>query len=156
VVNASPLIVLAKISQIHLLPELCGDIIVPNAVVAEINIAPDDDPAKLWMVNERARWIRDVEQVDPVIAAWDLGLGESHVLTWAYQHLGYQAILDDRAAKTAALALRIPVRGTLGVILLAKREGKITAAKPLFDQLVQAGLRVSAEILEAALRLIDE
>jgi predicted nucleic acid-binding protein len=108
------------------------------------------------MVNEGARWIRDVEQVDPVIAAWDLGLGESHVLTWAYQHLGYQAILDDRAAKTAALALRIPVRGTLGVILLAKQEGKITAAKPLFDQLVQAGLRVSGEILEAALRLVDE
>ncbi len=114
VVNASPLIVLAKISQIHLLSELSGDIIVPNGVVAEINVAPDDDPAKLWMVNEGARWIRDVEQVDPVIAAWDLGLGESHVLTWAYQHLGYQAILDDRAAKTAALALRIPVRGTLG------------------------------------------
>jgi len=52
--------------------------------------------------------------------------------------------------------LGIPVRGTLGVILLAKQEGKITAAKPLFDQLVQAGLRVSGEILEAALRLVDE
>jgi len=156
VVNASPLIVLAKITQIHLLSELCSEIIVPNGVVAEINVAPDDDPAKLWMVNEGARWIRDVEQVDPVIAAWDLGLGESHVLTWAYQHLGYQAILDDRAAKTAALALGIPVRGTLGVILLAKQEGKITDAKPLFDQLVQAGLRVSSEILEAALRLVDE
>lgn len=156
VVNASPLIVLAKISQIHLLSELCSDIVVPNGVVAEINVAPDDDPAKLWMANEGAIWIRDVEQIDPVIAAWDLGLGESHVLTWAYQHLGYQAILDDRAAKTAALALRISVRGTLGVILLAKQEGKITAAKPLFDQLVQAGLRVSAEILEAALRLVDE
>jgi predicted nucleic acid-binding protein len=33
------LIVLAKISQIHLLSELCGDIIVPNGVVAEINVA---------------------------------------------------------------------------------------------------------------------
>jgi hypothetical protein len=96
--------VLAKISQIHLLSELCSDIVVPNGVVAEINVAPDDDPAKLWMANEGAIWIRDVELIDPVIAAWDLGLGESHVFTWAYQHLGYQAILDDRAAKTAALA----------------------------------------------------
>jgi predicted nucleic acid-binding protein len=48
-VNASPLIVLAKISQIHPLSELCSDIVVPNGVVAEINVAPDDDRAKLWM-----------------------------------------------------------------------------------------------------------
>jgi predicted nucleic acid-binding protein len=88
--------------------------VVPNGVVAEINVAPDDDPAKLWMVNEGARWIRDVEQVDPVIAAWDLGLGESHVLTWAYQHLGYQAILDDRAAKTIAELVGVANRSHVG------------------------------------------
>ena len=42
VVNVSPLIVLANISQIHLLSKLCGDIVVPNGVVVEINVAPDD------------------------------------------------------------------------------------------------------------------
>ncbi len=59
------------------------------------------------------------------LAAWDLGLGESQVLSWIYQNPGYEAILDDRAAKNAAASLGIPVRGTLGVILLAKREGRV-------------------------------
>ncbi|MCC5665502.1 DUF3368 domain-containing protein [Nostoc sp. CHAB 5784] len=54
-----------------------------------------------------------------------------------------QVHLLDRAAKTAALALEIPVRGTLGVILLAKREGKVEAAKPIFEQLIQVGFRAS-------------
>ncbi|MEH1908895.1 DUF3368 domain-containing protein [Nostoc sp.] len=163
VVNASPLIVLTKINQVHLLSELCSKVVIPSGVVQEICIAPDNDPAKLWILNEGTSYIQDVEQVDPVIAAWGLGLGESHVLTWIYNNPGYEAILDDacgglrlRAAKTAALALEIPVRGTLGVILLAKREGKVEAAKPIFEQLIQVGFRVSTQVLESALRLVGE
>ncbi|AFY47119.1 putative nucleic acid-binding protein, contains PIN domain [Nostoc sp. PCC 7524] len=156
VVNASPLIVLNKINQIHLLFDLCDEVVIPSGVVREICVAPDDDPAKLWILNEGSSYIQDVVQIDPVIAAWGLGLGESHVLTWIYNNPGYEAILDDRAAKTAAMALDIPVRGTLGVILLAKREGKLEAARPIFAQLIQVGFRVSTEVAESALRLVGE
>ncbi len=48
---------------------------------------------------KRNRWKEEV-------ANWDLGLGESHVLSWVYSNPGYEAILDDRAAKNAA-ALRL-------------------------------------------------
>jgi predicted nucleic acid-binding protein len=156
VVNSSPLIVLSKINQVYLLSELCTEVVIPSGVLREISVAPDNDPAKLWIMNEGATYIREVEQIDPVIAAWDIGLGESHVLTWIYKNPGYEAILDDRAAKTAALALGIPARGTLGVILLAKKEGKVKAARPIFEQLLQVGFRVSTEILESALKLVGE
>jgi predicted nucleic acid-binding protein len=156
VVNSSPLIVLTKINQVHLLLELCDELIIPSGVVQEIGIAPDNDPAKLWILNAGTSYVQDVEQVDPVIAAWGLGLGESHVLTCIYNNPGYEAILDDRAAKTAALALGIPVRGTLGVILLAKQEGKLAAARPIFEQLVQVGFRVSTQVMESALKLVGE
>ena len=82
-------------------------------------------------------------------------MGESHVLTWIYNNRGYEAILDDRAAKMAALTLEIPVRG-IGVILLAKQEGKVEAAKPIFEQLIQVGFRISTQVLESALRLVGE
>ncbi|MBH8555193.1 DUF3368 domain-containing protein [Nostocaceae cyanobacterium CENA357] len=156
VVNASPLIVLTKINQVHLLFELCNKVVIPSGVVQEICIAPDNDPTKLWILNTGTSYIQNLEQVDPVIAAWGLGLGESHVLTWIYNNPGYEAILDDRAAKTAALALGIPVRGTLGVILLAKQEGKVEAARPIFEQLVQIGFRVSTEVIESALKIVGE
>ena len=156
VVNASPLILLAKISQIDLILALCTEAIVPSGVVGEINSGPDNDPAKIWLRNQGNSLIRQVDTVHPLVAAWDLGLGESQVLSWIYQNPGYEAILDDRAAKNAAAALAIPVRGTLGVILLAKREGRLESARVLFEQLVQVGLRVSPEVLAAALELVGE
>ncbi|WP_243147264.1 DUF3368 domain-containing protein [Scytonema sp. UIC 10036] len=100
--------------------------------------------------------MREIKQIDPLVASWDLGLGESHVLSWGYNNPGYEAILDDRAAKNAALALKVPVRSTLGVILLAKQEGIVPAVKPIFEQLVQIGFRVSPQVLSAALRLVNE
>ncbi|MBD2298385.1 DUF3368 domain-containing protein [Nostoc sp. FACHB-190] len=156
VVNSSPLIVLTKINQVHLLFELCDEVIIPSGVVREICVAPDNDPAKLWILNEGSGYVRDVEQIEPMIAAWDLGLGESQVLTWIHNNPGYEAILDDRAAKIAALALGMLTRGTLGVILLAKQEGKIEAARPIFEQLIQVGFRVSTQVVESALRLVGE
>ncbi len=156
VVNASPLISLAKISQIGLIVELCNEAIIPSGVVQEINSGSDDDPAKIWLRNKGNSLIRQVDTVHPLVVAWDLGLGESQVLSWIYQNPGYEAILDDRAAKNAAAALRIPVRGTLGVILLAKREGRVESARVLFEQLVGVGFRVSPEVLAAALQLVGE
>ncbi|MEH2363017.1 hypothetical protein [Nostoc sp.] len=46
VVNASPLIVLTKINQVHLLSEFCSKVVIPSGVVQEICIAPDNDRAK--------------------------------------------------------------------------------------------------------------
>ncbi|MEQ8752066.1 MAG: DUF3368 domain-containing protein [Coleofasciculus sp. G1-WW12-02] len=156
VINASPLIVLAKISQISLLPRMCSEMVIPTGVVQEINLGLGDDPAKMWLNNQGSSWIRAVEPIEPKVASWDLGLGESHVLSWAYQNPGYEAILDDRAAKNAALSLSIPVRGTLGVILLAKQQSKLPQIKPVLNQLVQVGFRVSPEVLSAVLQLANE
>ena len=49
VVNASPLITLAKIGQISLISELCHETVIPAGVAQEINSSPDEnDPAKVW------------------------------------------------------------------------------------------------------------
>jgi predicted nucleic acid-binding protein len=50
-----------------------------------------------------------------------------------------EAILDDRAARKCAGIQRLTYRGTLGVILCAKNRGLVPAAKPVCDQLIQAG-----------------
>ena len=40
VVNASPLILLAKINHVHLLGELADLVVVPQAVLMEVNAGP--------------------------------------------------------------------------------------------------------------------
>jgi predicted nucleic acid-binding protein len=119
VVDASPLIVLGKIGQLPLLLRLTTSLVVPAGVAHELAAGPEADPARQWLAGPGRDWVHDIEEIDPLIATWDLGRGESHVLTWALRHPGCEAILDDLAARKCAAALSIPVRGTLGVLLLA-------------------------------------
>jgi len=49
VINASPLIVLSKIDQQELLWQLATELVVPDAVFAEVNAGPAADPARLYL-----------------------------------------------------------------------------------------------------------
>jgi predicted nucleic acid-binding protein len=66
------------------------------------------------------------------------------------------AVLDDLAGRKAAESLRIPVRGTLGLVLLAKKRGAVTAARPILEDLVRAGMFLSTKVLDRALRIVGE
>jgi predicted nucleic acid-binding protein len=80
----------------------------------------------------------------------------SEVLSWAYEHPGYEAVIDDRAARDCAYSMNIRVRGTIGIVLLAKRKNKIDRIAPVLLQLREAGLRVSQALFDEALRLAGE
>lgn len=75
---------------------------IPEAVVAEIRAGPQRDTAQRWLTADGHAYIRQAQPVDTIIAGWDLGAGESAVLTWARQHPETEAVLDDRAARNCA------------------------------------------------------
>lgn len=156
VVNASPLILLGKIGHLTLLPKLCAELVIPTGVAAEVRKGGADDVASLWLDVSARTNILDASVVPPLVTAWDLGAGESEVLAWALAHRNFVAILDDRVARRCAQVLQIPVRGTLGIIVLAKTQGHISSANPLLDALIAAGMRVSPEVRAEALMLAGE
>lgn len=155
-VNASPLIIVAKVSLLSLLPRLAEEIIIPEGVADEVSRGPADDPARKWLEGDGLGWIRAVGELDPTVAAWDLGLGESHVLSWAALRPGCEVIVDDLAARNCAFSLGIPVRGTFGVILLAKKRGLLPSIKPVIRQLIDAQIRVEERLLKTVLDLAGE
>lgn len=59
VVNASPLISLAKISQIELLPKISDQMIIPMQVAQEIDQGPENDLARIWLMHQGKKWIKD-------------------------------------------------------------------------------------------------
>ncbi|WP_008315622.1 DUF3368 domain-containing protein [Leptolyngbya sp. PCC 6406] len=130
IINASPLIYLSKAGLIDLLQLLSPQIFIPDAVATEILRRGDSDVTAATI--SQTGWLQVIETpvTSPIIQAWDLGMGESAVLTWAYTHPGTEAIVDDLAARKCAAALEIPVRGTLGLVLVAKQRGKISEARP--------------------------
>jgi predicted nucleic acid-binding protein len=80
VVNASPIIVLARLRQADLLLRLPSELVIPAAVAAEVAAGPADDHGRLWLAGPGRAAIRDDAAVPPSIAAWDLGAGETAVL----------------------------------------------------------------------------
>lgn len=90
------------------------------------------------------------------VLAWYLGAGEASVIAWACAHPDYEAILDDRAARACAVTLSVTVRGTLGILLLAKSSGVVTAVRPLIDAVEAAGLFVGERLRATVLGLADE
>ena len=56
------------------------------------------------------------------------------MLTIALADPECEAILDDRDARRCAQALRIGVRGTIGLVILAKQIGSIPLARPVSEE----------------------
>jgi len=78
------------------------------------------------------------------------------VLAWGHLHPGTEVIIDDLAARRCAAAMRIPVRGTLGLVLIAKKRAIVPKARPIIDQLRQSGMYLSDRLTNEVLALVDE
>jgi predicted nucleic acid-binding protein len=144
VFNASPLIFLAGAGLTDLI-RLAGEpLSVPRAVVEEIERFGPTDPTVA--IIRKTQWLSVVDPgpAPPILERWDLGRGETSVLNWACQHPGTTAVLDDLAARRCARALAVPVRGTLGLVLIAKRRQLIPAARPVLEQLCASGSRAKS------------
>lgn len=155
-VNASPLIFLTRAGLLDLLQLVALEIVVPAPVADEIRRRGPSDPAAQAIAS--IDWLRVVDalEVPPMIQAWDLGPGESAVLAWCSATLGVEAIVDDLAARRCAHAFGIPVRGTLGLVLLGKNRGRLAAARPVLESLRGAGMYLSHSTMDRALRMVGE
>jgi predicted nucleic acid-binding protein len=151
VVNASPLIVLGKIGQLDLLTKLPQRIVVPAAVVTEILAGPEGDAARLAIQTKMFTKV-NTPAIVPELAAWDLGAGETSVLAYALAHPGWITILDDGAARKCAKTFGIPMKGTLAVVILAKKRGLIPSAAKVLHAIQEAGLRLDEGLIRIVLK----
>lgn len=156
VINASPLIFLSRGGQLELLRHFADKVLVPSLVIQEIRAKGPHDMSVIAI--ERVSWLEPVASpaIPEIIAAWGLGPGESSVLAIARTNPGLEAIIDDLAGRRCAALLGIPVRGTLGIVLAAKRRGHIAAARPILEDLIHAGLYLSRAVLDEALQRVGE
>lgn len=151
VVNASPLIVLGKVGQLDLLTKLPQRIVVPAAVVTEVLAGPEGDAARLVVQTKMFSKV-NTPTIVPELAAWDLGAGETSVLAYALAHPGWVAILDDGAARKCAKTFGIPMKGTLAVVILAKKRGLIPSAAKVLHAIQEAGLRLDEGLIRIVLK----
>ena len=147
VINSSPLIVLFKSQQADLLPQLFTDILVPKGVWDEVTAAGQNDAASRQLPTVDWAQRVEIENVAPEVAGWDLGKGESEVLSLALKNPDCAAIIDDRAARRCAQVLGIITIGTGRLLILAKQRGIIPLVSPRIEALQNAGLWLSESLV---------
>ncbi|MEM1118771.1 MAG: DUF3368 domain-containing protein [Bacteroidota bacterium] len=155
VFDTSPLIALGRAGLLDLPDRLGVQAVVPEAVAAEVAAGDAGDPARLWVEAARGSPFPAVT-VAPVVAAWDLGPGESAALSYALARPGVAAVLDDRPARACARGLGVGVIGTLGVLALAKREGLVPVLRPVIERLIASGYHLGAGLVALVLEEAGE
>lgn len=158
VLDASPLIALARIGSLGLLRQLADQIVVPEAVYAESVNCAADRPGSIeiaqadWIVHRKVENRARVEQLHTRI-----GLGEAEAITLV-QEIGTDAIvvLDDATARRIAEQEGCRVVGLLGLLVVAKQRGLLAAVRPLLDAMRNSGFFVSDELYTIILRQVAE
>jgi predicted nucleic acid-binding protein len=104
------------------------------------------------------RWmsVQAPERVEGAFQAGALGHGEREVLALGLQMPSSVLILDDGSARACASELNLTYTGTLGVLLRAKKERRLSQIGPLIDQLGVLGFRLSPRTRTAVLALAGE
>jgi predicted nucleic acid-binding protein len=147
--NSSPLIALARIQRLDLLPALFQSILIPPAAAREIEpsipVLPD------WLS------MRSPSAVPPS-PLWRprLGAGEREALALATELKADWIILDDLPARHSAEATGVNVIGTLGTLLTAKQAGLLPSIRPELDALVRTSFFLSPLLYDKLLREAGE
>jgi predicted nucleic acid-binding protein len=155
VVNASPLILFARIGRLDLIEQLAPAILIPNAVIQEVRAGQQKDRTAAAALDWAEQYrVEDVTLVAS-IEHWDLGPGESQVVAQSLGSLRW-AVLDDRAARRCAVAHAVPVIGSLGMVLRAKKNGLTERARPLVEAMIAAGMFLDDQLVNDSLDSVGE
>lgn len=152
--NTSPIINLACIGQLDLLPALFGTLVIPPAVFREITVAIPDAPGAAAI--RMAPWIeRKAIANQPLVATLRLELdpGEAEAIACALENQAELLLIDERRGRRTADRLGIPIVGLIGVLLIAKRQGLIAQLRPHLDALrTTAGFWIGPALYDRVLR----
>lgn len=151
--DAGPLIALGRLDQLPLLPALFSRVHVPHAVLAECQARPlNADAVRIGAAVDHG-WLVPCDAVP--IPQKGLDIGERAAISLALE-MGAGLLVDDKAAREYAVSLGLAVIGTLGVLVLGKRAGHLSAIAPLVAQLRASGQRLGHAAVAQALLAAQE
>lgn len=156
VADSSPLIALAIIEQLDLLPQLYQQTFIPPAVWDEVTVKGFGLPGAQAV--SQVSWLT-VQPPEPAMLAPLLILvdrGEAEAIALAQNIPNSTVLLDDAQARRVAERLAIRRIGTLGILRRAKKTGLITTLKPYIQTLQVNGIYINLNLIEAVLRDVGE
>jgi predicted nucleic acid-binding protein len=146
--DASALIALDRIRLLETMAPLLDGLLIPPAVAHEI--APTVRVPAWCSVRGLA------QEIPESVRREGLGHGETEAIALSIESDRCPLILDERRARRLAISLGLPIVGTAGLLVRAKREGLLDVVRPHLEALIETGFFVSPNVVERALRQAGE
>jgi hypothetical protein len=158
--DTSPLSNLAIVGYLFLLKEIYQTVVIPQAVAAELSNGGEEDPripAILLLDWVEVRRSTNQEIIAELRNDYLLDRVEAEAIALAIELNSDELLIDERLGRREATRLGLSITGILGILLLAKRRGLISAVQPVMDVLiVDADFRVSQQLYEEILMTAGE
>jgi predicted nucleic acid-binding protein len=158
VADTTPLLYLSRIGRAGLLQTLYQDIIVPRTVWDEAVGARPGAPGIADLV--AATWIRVSDEAERAgvdrLLEEALDPGEAAAITLAELLHADILLIDERKGQAVARERGLQIRGTLGVLVDARRAGHLASLRSVLQELLAEGFRVAPALVSEALRRVGE
>jgi len=143
--DTSCLILFSKIGELELIRKVFGNIIITEIVKSEYK-----DPLPKWITvkNPTSKLHKGLELV--------LDSGEASSIGLAVELKDCLLIIDEFKGRRISTELGISKTGTLGILLMAKQKGIVTAIKPLIEKINTTNFRLSEQLVNKVLILANE
>jgi len=154
--NATPLIALAWLEQLDLLPRLFSSVHIPQAVHDEIQHNPEAVGAAEF---DAAPWLRIAPVQDSLAVSLlldQLDLGESEAIVLARESRTGLLLMDERRGRRRAIQAGLNVVGTLGILIQARRQNLIGPLHPSLERLQELPFHMSDQLYQDVLRQVGE
>ena len=157
ILNSSPVLHLtAGLGSLDVLPTLYSPVLVPAEVLRELESGARLDDVAVQLRRTAGIEIRSTRAGISPLLAGELDLGESAVIALALELPGATVVLDDLKARRVARRSAIPMTGSIGVLLHAKRLGKLASVAEAIERIRARGAWLSDAVVARALELAGE
>lgn len=131
VADTSPINYLVLLGHIEILPKIYGEVLIPQAVLDELQDSDAPAEVRSW-VSDPPAWLRIstiVYQPDPLLNLLDRG--ERDAILLAESIKADRLIIDDLDGRREAANRKLPVIGTLGILAEAARRNLLNLPQAL-------------------------
>jgi hypothetical protein len=157
VVDTSPLIFLSKLGRLDLLRHRAQKILVPRAVLTELQARPDQGfPAIEAALGSWLHLVEPGNRSSVDLLRIDLGAGEAEAIVIAREEQAEKIVMDDLDGRRYARLLGLQPVGTLGVLLAARLRGELASLAAEIERLRQLGFRASDALVRTVLETAGE
>jgi predicted nucleic acid-binding protein len=157
VADAGPLIALARIGRLALLNRLYGGVVVPTAVMEELQLDSARPGARALGAALTKGWLEVMAApTDAPELKRLLDPGEAEAILLAEKIACRFLLIDERRGRAVAHRRGIPVVGTGGLLLSAKRKGGLQSVTAELERLTENGYRLAPALVEEIRRLAGE